>query len=130
MADETRDEPRKLVIRRSVETYIVDEAKFDTVIFTDTGSDAGKTYKSAGFVPIAMIVNGSEVQYEPRKRGEDVPGRQEVAVAQVGALTDAGQNVPAVVMRAADLSPIAPAEAVPADTEPDTEPTSRKPRTS
>lgn len=129
---ENPDEPRKLVIRRSTETYIVDESKFDTVVvFGKESPDEGKTYKQAGFQIIAMIVDGSEVPYVARKRGEEVPGRQEVAAEQVAVLTEADQPVPAVVMRAADLDPVAPAEAVPAaDREPATESTGRKPRTS
>lgn len=96
---------RKLVIRRGVMTYIVDEAKYDTVVIMDDDprSDTfgrSATYKALGYVPISAIEDGNEVPYVKREHVTAVPGREAEAAAQVALLTDADQKIPAAVIRA------------------------------
>lgn len=93
---------RRLVIRRGRERYIVDEAKYDTVVIVRDDGETG-TYKALGFDIVNMIVDGTEQPYVKREHIGAVPGRDAVAAEQVATLTATGDPVPAVVARAAGV---------------------------
>lgn len=92
---------RMLTIRRGQITYIVAESKYDTVVIQEDGGASG-TYKSLGFDIVSMIVDGVEQPYVKREHVAAVPGRQDVASAQVATLADTGDRVPSAVIRAAE----------------------------
>src|SRR6185436_12371111 len=68
---------RKLVIRRGLIRYIVDEAKYDTVQIEDADGTTG-TYKSLGYLIVSAIENGEEVPYVKREHVDNVPVREDV----------------------------------------------------
>jgi hypothetical protein len=93
---------RRLVIRRGAITYIVDEAKYDTVMILDTDGVTEGTYKSLGYGVVSAIENGSEVPYVKREHVGAVPGREDVAAEQIAIRTEAGAPVPSALARAAN----------------------------
>lgn len=109
---------RKLVIRRGLMRFIVDEAKYDTVQIRDDDGREG-TYKSLGYIIVSAIEDGQEVPYVRREHVAAVPGRQDVAAGQVAILTAADQDIPPALARAAGMDDPAPAASDPAKAEDD-----------
>lgn len=109
---------RKIVIRRGLITYIVDESRYDTVLILDTDGVTERTYKDLGYKIISAIENGSEVPYVKREHVNAIPGREDVAADQIAILTAADQPVPASLARAAGVpaDTTDPAPDVPDDT--------------